>query len=594
MKSFFSAFLGSCLGFLAGLFCLLLLFGALIQGIMLLSGDKKAVAEKSVLEVNLNMTISEQTTFDPLSNFDILSLSTLPSVGLDRILSSIEAAATDPGIEGIWLHTEQMSAGMATVNAIRNALIAFKKSGKFIVSYADNYDQKAYYLATVSEHIFMPPTGSLSWRGLSVQTLYFKKLLDRFSIDLQPVRHGKYKSAVEPYMLDEMSSENREQYGLLLSTLWNHISDSVASARKLSRDQLDIWAGEQLFRDERKALEMGMIDSLIYQDQAEEMMAGAAGTKGECNTISLTDYIETLSNTVVPVFEKPAVAVVYASGDMVTGSARLGEMGVETVRESLREAVKDPDVKSLVLRINSPGGSALAAELIWREVYLAASKKPLVVSMGDYAASGGYYMALPAREIWADPLTLTGSIGVFGIYPCLDTFLEQKIGITPQSVTTHPSADAGSLFRKMTPRELEWEEESVDRVYETFLGHVVEHRRISADRVDSVAQGRVWSGADALSIGLIDGLGGLDKAIARAAFLADISDYGVKSWPKEKGLLETLLSDLGFAVTSRLSGADPFSQLQVPAIKRLLQGGGGVQMRMPEGFEPVERLRFEE
>ncbi len=357
MKSFFSAFLGSCLGFLAGLFFLLVLFGAFVQGFMLLSGNQKPVAEKSVLEMNLNLSISEQTTFDPLSSFDILSLSALPSVGLDRILSSIEAAAEDPHIEGIWLHTGQMSAGMATLNAIRNALIAFKKSGKFIVSYADSYDQKAYYLATVSDHIFMPPTGSLSWQGLSVQTLYFKKLLDRFSIDLQPVRHGKYKSAVEPYMLDEMSLESREQYSSLLSTLWGHMSDSVASARNLNRDQLELWAGEQLFRDERKAYEWGMIDSLIYLDQVEEIMALAAGTGTECNTISLTHYMESLSVTSSVVSGKPAVAVVYASGDMVTGSARVGEMGVEKIRESLREAVKDQDVRSIVLRINSPEGA---------------------------------------------------------------------------------------------------------------------------------------------------------------------------------------------------------------------------------------------
>lgn len=593
MKSFFSAFLGSCLGFLAGLFFLLVLLGAFVQGFMLLSGNQKPVAEKSVLEVDLNLSISEQTTFDPLGSFDILSLSTLPSVGLDRILSSIKAASDDPRIEGIWLHTGQMSAGMATVNAIRNALIAFKKSGKFIVSYADSYDQKAYYLATVSDHIFMPPTGSLSWQGLSVQTLYFKKLLDRFSIDLQPVRHGKYKSAVEPYMLDEMSLESREQYSSLLSTLWGHMSDSVASARNLNRDQLELWAGEQLFRDERKAYEWGMIDSLIYLDQVEEIMALAAGTGTECNTISLTHYMESLSVTSSVVSGKPAVAVVYASGDMVTGSARVGEMGVEKIRESLREAVKDQDVRSIVLRINSPGGSALAAEMIWREVSMAASSKPLVVSMGDYAASGGYYMALPAREIWADPLTLTGSIGVFGLYPCLETFLDQKIGVTPQSVTTHPSADAGSLYRKMTPLEREWAEESVDRVYETFLGHVVENRRLSPERADSLAQGRVWSGADALSLGLVDSLGGLDRTIARAALLAELSDYDVKTWPKERGLLETLLSDVGFAVKSRFSVSNPLSQIEIPAIKRVLRGGAGIQMRMAEGFEPVERLGFE-
>ncbi|MGE4567678.1 MAG: signal peptide peptidase SppA [Bacteroidales bacterium] len=593
MKSFFSAFLGSCLGFLAGLFFLLVLFGAFVQGFMLLSGNQKPVAEKSVLEMNLNISISEQTTFDPLSSFDILSLSALPSVGLDRILSSIEAAADDPHIEGIWLHTEQMSAGMATVNAIRNALIAFKKSGKFIVSYADSYDQKAYYLATVSDHIFMPPTGSLSWRGLSIQTLYFKKLLDRFSIDLQPVRHGKYKSAVEPYMLDEMSLENREQYSSLLTTLWGHMSDSVASARNLTRDQLESWAGEQLLRDERKAYELGMIDSLIYLDQAEEIMALAAGSDNECSTISLTHYMESLAVHSSVVSGKPAVAVVYASGDMVSGSARAGEMGVETIRESLREAIKDQDVKSIVLRINSPGGSALAAEMLWREVSRAASNKPLVVSMGDYAASGGYYMALPAREIWADPFTLTGSIGVFGLYPCLETFLDQKIGVTPQSVTTHPSADAGSLYRKMTPLEREWAEESVDRVYETFLGHVIENRGIGHERADSLAEGRVWSGADALSLGLIDSLGGLDKTIARAATLANLTDYGVKSWPKERGLFETLLSDVGFAVKSRFSVSNPLSQIEIPAIKRVLRGGAGIQMRMAEGFEPVERLGFE-
>ncbi|HPF94712.1 MAG TPA: signal peptide peptidase SppA, partial [Tenuifilaceae bacterium] len=418
-------------------------------------------------------------------------------------------------IRGIYIETEGIPAGAATLEEIRASLEKFKESGKFIISYSNVYSQKSYYLASVSDKILLNPEGMVEWVGLRSEIMFFKGALEKLGVEAQILRHGKFKSAVEPFMYDKMSPENREQILTYTGSIWNHWVEGISKTRNISAEQLNQFADDLTIRNAKTALDNGIVDSLVYKDQVINMLKELTDTKPkkDINSVSLAQYTKVKPKRQHKGFIKEKIAVVYASGEIVMGDGNEGAVAGERFGRAIREARRDSTVKAIVLRINSPGGSALASEVIWREVKLATEVKPVIVSMGDVAASGGYYIAAPADYIIASPTTITGSIGVFGMMPNVKEGMNKKLGITVDVAKTNRNSDFGSLFRPMTAEERAIGQLSVEEVYKTFIGHVAEGRETTVEKVDEIGQGRVWSGANAISINLVDEFGGLQKAI---------------------------------------------------------------------------------
>ncbi|MBT4478172.1 MAG: signal peptide peptidase SppA, partial [Flavobacteriales bacterium] len=397
------------------------------------------------------------------------------------------------------------------------------------------YSQSAYYLASVSDKIALNPEGIIELKGLSAEIMFYKGLMDKLGIDAQIIRHGKFKGAVEPFMYNQMSNENREQIEKLLNSISDYMIDGIATEREgVTSEEIHKMINNMYLGSARKCLESGIIDKIAYQDQ----ILSDLEDKSE-HEITLTDYMK-VKNPKTSVSDNK-IAIIYATGEINTGKGSYNTIGSETTVEAIREASEDENVKAIVLRVNSPGGSALASEIIWREINLAKQKKKVVVSMGDYAASGGYYIACNADKIFANNSTLTGSIGVFGIVPNTKNFLNEKLGVYIETVKTHKHSDIANGYRKLSNDELNVIQNSVEDIYETFITHVSEGRGIPVRKVDEIGQGRVWSGTDALSIGLIDEIGGLEDAIASAADLSSLEDYRIITLPKKTDMFEEFI-----------------------------------------------------
>jgi protease-4 len=465
---------------------------------------------------------------------DIPGFSKVKTLGLDDIFTALENAENDDRIKGVYLKLSMVNGGMASVEEIRNALIDFKsKCDKPIYAHADQYmmDQKAYYLATVADKIVIHPEVSVDFRGLGGEMMFYKKALDKIGVEMQIVRHGKFKAAVEPFMLDKMSAENREQRLTYLGSLWNHMLKGISEKRNISVEQLNILADEvQTFNKGQKAVESGLVDAAKYKDEVLDDLreiTGIKGTKG-VPVISASNYAD------VPAkgkkFSRNKIAVIYASGDI--GMSLGGEYidGEELGRE-IRKVRQDSSYKAIVLRVNSPGGTVFDSETIWREVKLAAEEKTLVVSFGDVAASGGYYLSCPADKILASPNTITGSIGIFGTIPNIGELLNDKLGITTDVVKTNKNSDLLTMTRPMTDFEQKMMQANIEEGYDTFVSHVAEGRKMTKEQVDEIGQGRVWSGENAKEIGLIDDFGGLNDAIKMAAEIVGLDEYRTVSLP---------------------------------------------------------------
>ncbi|MDG2059957.1 MAG: signal peptide peptidase SppA [Flavobacteriales bacterium] len=533
-KCFNSGFLRNTLSsFLAMIF----LFVLVIVFIFYLIPKEEVVVVKdnSVLKIEFKDPVLDRTSDNPFSDIDLLNSSTEGSVEFKDILDNIEKAKNDDKIKGIYLNFSSVNAGFSQIEEIRNKLLEFKESGKFIYAYADSYNQSAYYLASVSDKIALNPEGIIELKGLSAEIMFYKGLMDKLGIEAQIIRHGKFKGAVEPFMYNQMSNENREQIEKLLNSISDYMIDGIATEREgITSEEIHKMINNMYLSSARKCLESGIIDKIAYQDQIFSDLED----KSE-HEITLTDYMK-VKNSKTSVSDNK-IAIIYATGEINTGKGSYNTIGSETTVEAIREASEDENVKAIVLRVNSPGGSALASEIIWREINLAKQKKKVVVSMGDYAASGGYYIACNADKIFANNSTLTGSIGVFGIVPNTKNFLNEKLGVYIETVKTHKHSDIANGYRKLSDDELNVIQNSVEDIYETFITHVSEGRGIPVRKVDEIGQGRVWSGADALSIGLIDEIGGLEDAIASAADLSDLEDYRIITLPKKTDMFEEFI-----------------------------------------------------
>ncbi|MFN8711641.1 MAG: signal peptide peptidase SppA [Bacteroidota bacterium] len=552
MKNFFGSLVGALLGIvIVGLVLIFVVVNSLKSGF---EQDKPATDIKpgSVLFLKLDAPISER---EPLNPFPSLSRITQNqnSIGLNLLLDQISKAKTDANIKGIYLEAPDVAAGMATVEDIRNALLDFRKSGKFVVSYSEMYSQKGYYLASAANKILLHPEGGIEFKGLSAEITFFKKMLEKLEIDVQIFRHGKFKSAVEPFDLEKMSDANRLQTATYVNSLWDHMVDSIATSRKLSSDNLNQLAAGLRIRNASDAVQYNLADATVYGDEVWNELRLQCKSLNNPDLILVRDYqyavpqkADTDEDNEEASENDPAIAVVYAVGEIESGLGDDNTIGSDRIAQAIADARNDENVKAIVLRVNSPGGSALASDVIWREVSLTKGQKPIVVSMGDVAASGGYYIACAADKIVAQPNTITGSIGVFGLLPNLKNMLENKIGLTHDTVNSAPHADFGTTLRPVDTLEAEVLQQGVEDVYRTFINRVAEGRGISAADVDSIGQGRVWSGRDAKRIGLVDELGGLQDAVKLAAKLAKITGtYRIKSFPAQRSPFDDFFKKAG-------------------------------------------------
>lgn len=536
LRNFLASILGSLFAF-GILFVMFLIFVSLVSS----SEDTVAVKDNSILELQLQRPISDYTGSNELDPFAGIFEE---SQGLDEIIQAIEVAKNDDRIKGISINNNFIIAGLAQTQAIRKSLENFKAEGKFIYAYADFFMQRDYYLASVADSIFINPVGVLDFKGLSTEVLYYKELQEKSGIKMEVIRHGKYKSAVEPYLENNMSDANRTQLTSLLQSLWNSMIVDISKTRSISESDLNIIADTLGGRTPKFAKLSGLIDDVVFYDEYESKLASVLELKKDedINYSTLNDYVK-YSNKKVLKSGDDKIAVVFAQGEIFYGEGGPNIIGQGIINEALIKAREDDDVKAIVLRVNSPGGSALTSDIIWREVALAKKVKPVIVSMGNVAASGGYYIAAGADKIFAEPTTITGSIGVFGTVPNM-TELADNIGINAEQVGTNKNAVEYSLFEPMQDSFKNQIQESIEETYQTFLQRVAEGRNMTMAQVDSVAQGRVWSGTEALEIGLVDELGNLDDAIAAAAEIASLDSYGIKKFPKYKSGFERFMEDL--------------------------------------------------
>ena len=582
MKQFLKFTLAAAAGLMLGVFSIIIIFSILAA-----SGDSKEVQldKPYVLRLELNGEIQDRVEEMPFDLSEITGQD-VNILGLNDILANIKKAKTDKNIKGIYIEIGMISAGFASREEIRNALLDFKESGKFITTYSEIYTQGSYYLASVADYICMYPEGGMELRGLNSTIPFFTNALKKMGIEPQVIRHGKFKSAVEPFMLTEMSDENREQIETYMGSIWEHFLKNVASDRELTRDRLNEMAENLEIQTTEDAVRLGLVDSLFYRDQFQNHLANLMEQENydDINFVSLKKYNKVKNENARDKFKKEKVAVIYAQGEIQSGEGSETVIGSERISKAIRKARKDEKVKAIVLRVNSPGGSALASDVIWREMKLANEEKPVVVSMGDVAASGGYYIACASDKIYASPNTITGSIGVFGIMPNLEELMTDKIGITFDNVKTNKFADLGSVNRRLTQEEYDIIHKGVVDVYNTFTSKVAEGRDMSQENVDDIGQGRVWSGSNAMDINLIDEYGGLEAAVAGAAELAELEDYRIYELPEQKDPFQELLEQLeGDMQTSwiKYQLGDQYKYYKtIQDIKHLK----GVQARMPYQF----------
>lgn len=605
MRQFLKFMLASMLGsLLLGIVLLMLFFGAIAAIGSKFNLEQKAtsVADGSVLHMQLDKPIMDRGKKNQL-NIDFGPFSNIATLGLDNILADIEKAKRDDRIKGIFLDFGMVDASIATKKEIRDKLAEFKaESGKPVVAFADVYTQGSYYLASVADRVYMAPQGDLDFRGLRSEMMFYTGLFEKLGVEMQFIRgsDNRYKSFGEAFTRKDMSEANKTQVKELLDGIWGAYLTDVGTQRKLDRARLDTIAGQLLIRKASDAVTVGMVDSLMYRDQVMDAMKDRMElpTDKDVKFTELHDYTlayvanNKLENgkSDVSDWKKPKVAIVYAQGDIVDGDGGAGSIGGASMSEAIRAARKDSTVKAIVLRVNSPGGSGLASDIIWREVVLAKAVKPVVVSMGDLAASGGYYISCAADRIFAEPVTITGSIGVFGMIPNMQGFFNDKLGITFDGVQTGKYAGMLTVNRPLTAEEKSIIQGYIDNFYSTFTQRVAEGRKLTVAQVDSIGQGRVWTGKEALRLGLVDEMGGLEAATRDAAKRAglDADGYRTVAFPKEKDFLEELRESMGVSakawVAQEAFGQDADLLHTFDAVRKV-KSMSGIQARMPMELE---------
>ena len=544
-KVVIAAFIGTLIALLITFFVKVSFFSSLIKSISKDTEMATTVKPNSVLYMKLDYEIADRTSENEFAGIDFNTLESKDVTGLNQILNNIENAKTDANIKGIYLELSSIPTSTATLQEIRNKLIEFKESGKFVVTYGENYSQSAYYLATAADKIYLNPEGMVDLHGMASQVMFYKHLLEKLDVEMQIVRgpNNRFKSAVEPYFLDKMSDANREQMDKLLGSVWGEILASISQSRNISVEQLNQIADQmETFSDAQKAMEYNLVDGLMYKDEMLAELKSLTGSKGKINAVPNAKYADsyTLDNK-----SANEIAIIYAEGQIFDGKGQEGNIYSENLSKTIRKAREDENVKAIVLRVNSPGGSAVASAIIGHELDLAKEVKPVIVSMGNYAASGGYWISANGDYIFADPTTLTGSIGVFGTFPNLKGLLNDKIGLTFDVAKTNENADFGTFTEPLTEFQYAKLQQMVVKTYDEFTGRVAEGRGLRQSYVDSIGQGRVWSGIDAIEIGLVDQLGDMEDAIAYAAQKAGIAnDYKVVEMPKQKDFMTRFTEQL--------------------------------------------------
>lgn len=539
-------FLGNVLATIVGLFVFFMLF---FFGIILISAvfsggsDEVPVENNSVIELDLSLIKNDYAGKFNFKDFDYFEVK---HDGLSDVIRAIDEAKTDDNIKGISILNDESDLGMAQLKALRDELEAFKKSGKFVYAYSNMYSQKEYYLNSVANTVYINPIGELDFKGLSSEVLFFKDFQEKSGLKMEVIRHGKYKSAVEPFLENEMSPANREQVLALLNSVWNSMVADISKSRNVSVLQLNTIANGLLARTPEMAKTQKLVDVIAYEDDFHNAIRKAlkVDSDEDYNKIDIKDYADNVAKTVKENSSKDKIAIIYAQGEIGNGEGDLNIIGEGSMRRSLQEARKNENIKAIVLRIDSPGGNALTSDLIWREIELTKKVKPVVVSMGNYAASGGYYLACNANKIFAEANTITGSIGVFGTLPNFSKLID-KVGIHVEQVNTHENAAEYSVFKPIDEKFRIVTQESVERIYNTFINRVAAGRKMTFAQVDAIAQGRVWSGSEALKVGLVDEIGGMDAALKEAAKLAKISTYKTQNFPQYEKSFDDLLSNLG-------------------------------------------------
>ncbi len=539
-------FLSNVLATLVGLFIFSVMGFFVLLFIVAIAGsgsDSVTVRNNSVIELDLSRITTDyggKTAYKDIDYFEE------NHDGVVDVLRAIDAAKTDANIKGISILNNQSQLGMAQSKAVRDALADFRQSGKFVLAYANYYTQKEYYLNSVADAVYLNPVGELDFKGLSSELLFFKDLQEKSGIKVEVIRHGKYKSAVEPFLDNKMSEANREQISALLASVWDATVRDIAQSRNISVQRLNEIADGLLARTPEMARSEKLVDQIAYEDVYHNDIRKRLGVDPDekYNKVSIRDYAENIARTANDYLATDKIALIYAQGEITSGEGDVNTIGEGSIRRSLQQARKDNAVKAIVLRVDSPGGNALTSDLIWREVELTKKVKPVVVSMGNLAASGGYYIACNGNRIFAEANTITGSIGVFGMLPNF-TALAQRIGVHSEQVSTHANSAGYSVFQPMDEGFQKVTQESVERIYSTFVSRVSQGRKMAPAAVDSIAQGRVWSGTEALKIGLIDEIGGLDDAIAHAAKLAKVRDFATEDFPEYEKSFRDWLSGIG-------------------------------------------------
>ncbi|MCC2548085.1 signal peptide peptidase SppA [Hymenobacter sp. BT175] len=545
------------------------------------SSDKDTVvAEDSVLELKLDRPLAERESRESVGS---LFSRQADNIGLDQLKKTIARAKTDDDIKGIFLNLELVQGGMASLEEVRDALLDFKKSGKFLVAYSDMASEKSYYLTSIADKIYLNPQGTLEFNGLSSETFYYKNLFDKLGIEPYIFRVGSFKSAVEPYFRTSMSDSARLQTASFLNSLNDHMLARVAASRKIAPARLKVISDSMLVHNADDAKRLGLVTDLGYYDEALDFMKGKVGIdkKKKLSLVSLSDYNgaedeegRTSGNR---------IAVIYAEGDIVTGKGGNGSIGSTRFAEAIRKARLDDKVKAVVLRVNSPGGSSLASDIIYREVVLTKKVKPIICSMSDVAASGGYFIAMACDTIVAHPNTITGSIGVFGILPNIQPLLRDKLGITTDRVTTGRFSDIPTITRPLSAFEQQQLQREVDRIYADFTTKAAQGRRMPVERLRGYASGRVWSGSEAKERGLVDVLGSFDDALRIAARRANLKqdDYRIQRLPLQKNFMESLLNGFGEEARLRMVQQEMGPLYPMYEQYKKLTQMQGVQARMP-------------
>ncbi|MBN2348612.1 MAG: signal peptide peptidase SppA [Bacteroidales bacterium] len=582
MKSFLKYTLATIVGILITSIILFFFFIGILSAVVSKQSKPVTIDSNSILVLKLNKPIQDRKPGFSFSDLNF-QLESDFKLGLNNILENIDKAKTDDKIKGIFLDLSIIPAGLSTIDEIRNALIDFKTSGKFVISYADYYNQPTYYLASVSDKIYLNPEGFFYFVGMRAEVMFFKGALEKLGIEPQIIRHGKFKSAVEPLMLDKMSEENRLQIKTYVGSIWSAILANISDARNIPVSELNKFADNVLSSDSENLLKYKLIDGLVYKDEVIDELKSKAGIaeSRKLKTTTLSQYSKVPKVREYKGLAKDKIAVIYATGSIIFGDETEQNIGSEGISKAIQKARKDSSVKAIVLRINSGGGNAIASEVIWREMQLASEAKPVVASFGDMAASGGYYIACPADTIIANSLSLTGSIGVFGVIPNSKKLLNNKLGITIDVESTNTYSDFMSIYRPLKPFERQVMQKMIDTTYNTFINHVASGRSMNPEEVDKIGEGRVWSGINAMDIGLIDLHGGLTKAIETAAQMAGLDKYRIMELPKLEDPFQKVLKDLSENVSTGLLKKELGEAYKHYEYIKELKSMEGIQARIP-------------